>query len=76
MQISGMSEIDKPVANHFLGMGHTIENVGVTVLEAIRESSKSYRQVKELDWIEKLQAEVPNGINKKAKVGVLWHEYK
>ena len=57
-------ERDKP----FLGAGHTIENVGMTVLEAI----KYYQQVRELDWM----TEVPNGINKKAKVAALWHEYK
>ena len=70
MQTDIRHERDNPVADHFLGAGHTIENVGVTVLEAIRDSSKYYRQVRELDWIVKLQAEVPNGINKKAEVGV------
>ena len=67
---------NKPVADHFGSSGHTAENMGVTVLEVIRDSSKYYLQVRELEWIELLETEVPNGVTKKTKVGVLWHEYR
>ena len=67
---------NKPVADHFGSSGHTAENMGVNVLEVIRDSSKYYRQVRELEWIELLETEVPNGVNRKAKVGVLWHEHR
>ena len=67
---------DKPVAGHFNSNGHSVENMGVNILELVRDSSRNNRQIRELDWIDKLQTEISIGLNKKAKVGVLWHEYR
>ena len=61
---------NKPVAGHFNSNGHSVENMGVSILELVRDSSRCYRQIRELDWIDKLQTEIHNGLNKKAKVGV------
>jgi Na+-translocating ferredoxin:NAD+ oxidoreductase RnfC subunit len=66
----------KPVADHFSSDGHTEKDMGVTVLERMKDNSRYYRQIKELQWIEKLQTEAPQGLNRKARLGVLWREYK
>ncbi|XP_053403160.1 uncharacterized protein LOC128558275 [Mercenaria mercenaria] len=66
----------KPVAEHFNTPGHSIGDVGVSVLKHMKENSRYYRQIKELEWIHELQTEAPNGLNTKAKLGVLWREYK
>ena len=67
---------NKSVAGHFNSNGHSVENMGVSILELVRDSSRYYRQIRELDWIDKLQTEIPNGLNLKAKMGVPWHEYR
>ena len=67
---------DKAVAHHFRAENHNIENVGFKVLELITDKSRYYRQIPELVWIEKLNTEFPEGLNKKANLGVLWREYK
>jgi hypothetical protein len=66
----------KPVADHFNGKNHDIEDMTVTVLEKIMDKGKYYRQMKELEWIKKLETEAPNGINVKTGLSVLWREYK
>ncbi|XP_045178135.2 uncharacterized protein LOC123538232 [Mercenaria mercenaria] len=61
----------KPVAEHFNTPGHSIGDVGVSVLEHMKENSRYYRQIKELDWIHELQTEAPNGLNTKAKLDLM-----
>ena len=57
-----------PVAEHFNSLGHGMDDIGVSILQCIRDDSGSYRKLKELSWIQKLQTEVPNGINYKSKL--------
>ena len=42
---------DKPVAEHFNSEGHNVANMGASILEMIRDSSKYYRRVRELNWV-------------------------
>ena len=67
---------DRAVAHHFRAEDHDIEDVRFKVMELITDKSRYYRQIRELVWIEKLNTEVPEGLNKKANLGVLWREYK
>ena len=45
---------DKPVAHHFNGDGHASARMGAVVLEAVKDDSRTYRQLKEQEWISKL----------------------
>ena len=61
---------NKPAVDHFGSSGHTAENMGVAVPEVIRDSSKYYRQVRELEWIgllERLKYRMK--LTKKRKLG-------
>ena len=35
---------------------------------------RSFRQIKELEWTDKLNTEMPQGLNTKNNLNVLWHE--
>jgi len=56
----------KPVAEHFNSRDHSVEDMGVCILQNIRDNSDDYRMIKELDWIRLLKTEVPSGLNTKA----------
>lgn len=66
---------EKAVARHFNDEEHAITDFGVVILEKIIDNSKYYRLIKEKEWIDKLKTEIPKGLNKKTKLGVLWREY-
>ena len=42
-------------------------------MERIMIESKSFRQIKELEWIIKLNTEMPQGLNTKNNLNVMWH---
>ena len=58
---------DKPISVHFNRQGHSRKDIGVSVLETIHDSSRFYRQLREIYWINKLNTEYPNGINTKTQ---------
>ena len=66
----------KSVPEHFYQKGHTTDDVELMILERCTDSSKYYRKIRELRWIEQLQTEKPNGANVKTSLGVLWREYQ
>ncbi len=65
----------KPVAEHFNGNGHSMEQLEVYILERICDNAKYVRMIKERDWINRLHTEIPSGLNKKCSVGFLWKDY-
>jgi len=66
----------KPVAEHFNSGQHSVEDMGVCVLQNIRDNSDYYRKIKELNWIQLLKTEVPNGLNTKAASDLVWQNYR
>ena len=65
---------DKPISEHFKGAGHRVQDMGVSVLTQIRDSSHYYRLIKELEFIKKFQTQSPNGLNTKNQLDVLLRE--
>ena len=63
------------VAAHFNEESHSDTDAGFVILECVRDKSKYYRQIFELQWIQKLDTEMPKGLNKKADLGVFWSRY-
>ena len=64
------------VAAHFNEDSHSDTDVGFVILECVRDKSKYYRQICELQRIQKMDTEMPKGLNKKADLGVLsWSRY-
>ena len=43
---------NKPVTKHFNGNGYSAIDIGVSILEFIKDKSRYYRQIRELDWID------------------------
>ena len=62
----------EPLAEHFNSEEHSVANMGVSILEMIKDNSKYYRWIRKLSWIDKSKTEEPNGVNRKPNVGVLW----
>ncbi|KAH3809569.1 hypothetical protein DPMN_137942 [Dreissena polymorpha] len=50
---------DKPISEDFNGAGNRVQDMGVSVLTQIRDSSHYYRLIKELEFIKKLQTQSP-----------------
>ena len=67
---------EKPVAEHMNSLEHGMDDMGVSILQCIRDDSGSYRKLKELSWIQKLKTEVPNGLNTKSTSEILWQQYR
>ena len=63
---------EKPMAEHFNKNGHCVKDMGVCVLECIRDESKWYRKIKEQSWIERCGTECPLGLNTRTKIDSLW----
>ncbi|KAH3854804.1 hypothetical protein DPMN_097353 [Dreissena polymorpha] len=45
----------KPVAEHFNSRDHDVEDMGVCILQTIRDNSDYYRKIKKLNWIQLLK---------------------
>ncbi|KAH3700073.1 hypothetical protein DPMN_075041 [Dreissena polymorpha] len=58
---------DKPIPEHFNGAGHGGQNMGISVLTQLRDSSRYYRLIKELDIIKKFETQSPKLLNTKIK---------
>ncbi|KAH3823365.1 hypothetical protein DPMN_125164 [Dreissena polymorpha] len=54
---------DKPISEHFNGTGHRGQDMSISVLTQIRDSSRYYRLIKELEFIKKFETKSPNGLN-------------
>ncbi|KAH3748643.1 hypothetical protein DPMN_183090 [Dreissena polymorpha] len=65
---------DKPISEHSNGAGHRVQDMGVSVLTQIRDSSHYNRLIKELEFIKKFQTQSPNGLNTKNQLDVLLRE--
>ena len=59
---------DKPIADHFCGVGHSQDDMGVCVLERIQDGSRWNRKMKEQGWIQKCGTEWPDGLNTRTKI--------
>jgi hypothetical protein len=59
-------------ARHFTTTNHSSNNLGLVILELIKDTSKHYRKLREVHWIQRLQTEVPNGLNTKTNMNILW----
>jgi len=62
---------EKPMAEHFSINGHCVKDMGVCVLECIRDESKWYRKKKRQSWIERCGTECPLGLNTRTKIDSL-----
>ena len=62
---------DKPISDHFNGAGHGVKDMGISVLTQIRDSSRYYRLIKELEFIKKYETQSLNGLNTKNQLDVL-----
>ncbi|KAH3702278.1 hypothetical protein DPMN_077289 [Dreissena polymorpha] len=65
---------DKQISEHFNGAGLRMQDIGVSVLTQIRDSSHYYRLIKELEFIKEFQTQSPNGLNTKNQLDVLLRE--
>ena len=46
--------LEKPVAIHFNSEGHSLEDLGIFVIEQIHREEANFRKVKESYWIQTL----------------------
>ena len=55
--------IEKPVAAHFNSTGHSIGDLRILVIEAMRSQDESLRKKRESFWINQLRSLYPGGMN-------------
>ncbi|KAH3697204.1 hypothetical protein DPMN_084693 [Dreissena polymorpha] len=64
---------DKPISEHFNGVDHGGQDIGISVLTQKRDSCY-YRLIQELEFIKKFESQSPNGLNTKYQIDVLLRE--
>ena len=57
------NRVDKPVASHFNGPGHTPSDFTIMVLEQMKSQNPNLRKYRESYWIFQLDCLHPNGMN-------------
>ncbi|KAH3833591.1 hypothetical protein DPMN_106903 [Dreissena polymorpha] len=62
---------DKPITENCNGAGHRGQDMGISVLTQIRDSSRYFRLIKESEFIKKFETQSPNGLNTKNQLNVL-----
>ena len=55
---------DTALSHHFNGNNHSINDMNVTVLENVESCSKSHLMRRQTYWINKLNTQLPSGLNK------------
>ena len=55
--------LEKPVAEHFNSVGHSLDNLSIFVVEKIHREDASFRKAKESYWIRLLRSLAPEGLN-------------
>ena len=54
---------NKPVGEHFSGLGHTFNNLTAMVVEMLYSADSDRRKYRESHWIYTLRSLAPNGLN-------------
>ena len=54
---------EKPVAQHFTTSGHSVEDMGVLVIETLWREDPVLRKIRESKWIRALETSCPKGMN-------------
>ena len=60
---------DEPIANHFNGQGHKLNNLKILGIEILKQNNIHQRKIRESFWIEKLNTISPEGLNQNKGVG-------
>ena len=61
----------KPMSDHFNSQGHSSKDIGVSILETIKDESRYYRLIREIEWIKTFRTVSPEGLNTKTQLDVL-----
>ena len=59
---------EKPVAQHFTTSGHSVEDMGVLVIETLWREDPVLRKIRESKWIRALETSCPKGMNLRVNI--------